>query len=120
MKGKDNLGELLGIHVLEVKDGFAKLTMRITKNHTNGVGITHGAAIFALADCAFAEAANFGDKVGIAIQAEIKFLKPSIEGDTLTAEATRISEGRTFGFYNIAVLKEQKTIAFFSGIAYKQ
>ncbi len=119
MKGKDYLRELLGIQIVEVKDGYSKLIMKITKNHTNGIGITHGAAIFALADCAFAEAANYEDKVGIAIQADIKFLKPSSEGDTLTAEANRVSEGKTFGFYDIAVKNSEKTVALFSGVAYK-
>jgi acyl-CoA thioesterase len=120
MKGTDNLREILGIQIIEVADGQAKLTMKITKNHTNGIGITHGAAIFAIADCAFAEAANYGDKVGIAIQADIKFLKPSFEGDTLTAEAKRVSEGKTFGFYDITIRNQEKTVALFSGVAYRQ
>lgn len=119
MKGKDHLREILGIQIVEVDDGQAKLSMKITKNHTNGIGITHGAAIFALADCAFAEAANYEDNVGIAIQADIKFLKPSSEGDTLTAEANRVSEGKTFGFYEIIVKNNEKTIALFSGVVYK-
>jgi acyl-CoA thioesterase len=119
MRGKDHLREMLGIQIIEVDDGHSKLTMKVTKDHTNGIGITHGAAIFALADCAFAEAANYEDKVGIAIQADIKFLKPSAEGDTLTAEANRVTEGKTFGFYDIRVKNNDKTIALFSGIAYK-
>ena len=120
MKGKDNFRELLGIQVLEVRDGYAKMSMKITENHLNFVGFTHGGAIFALADCAFAEAANSGDKLAVAIQADIKYLRPSSEGDVLTAEASRVSEGKTFSLYNIAVRKEEKTVAVFSGLAYKQ
>lgn len=119
MKGKDNLRENLGIRILETQDGYSKLTMKITKRLTNGLGIAHGAAVFALADCAFAEAANYEDKVGIAIQADIKFMKPSSEGDTLTAEAKRVSEGKTFGFYDIEVKNNERTVALFSGVAYK-
>jgi acyl-CoA thioesterase len=120
MKGKDSFRELLGIQVIEVKDGYAKMSMKVTKHHTNFHGVTHGGAIFALADCAFAEAVNFGDKMAVAVQVSINFLRPSAEGDTLTAEAVRVSEGKTFGLYNITVRKEDKIVAVFSGLAYKQ
>ncbi len=106
--------------MLEVKDGYAKMSMKVTKDHTNFHGVTHGGAIFALADCAFAEAVNFGEKMAVAVQVSINFLRPSAEGDTLTAEAVRVSEGKTFGLYNIAIRKEDKIVAVFSGLAYKQ
>ena len=120
MKGKDNFGELLGIKVSEVKEGYAKATMTITKEHTNFHGFTHGGAIFSLADCAFAEAVNFSGTVAVAVQVSINFLRPSSESDTLVAEAVKVSEGRTFGLYNINVRKDDKIVAVFSGLAYKQ
>jgi acyl-CoA thioesterase len=119
MKGTDKFREILGIQVIEVKDGYAKLSLKITKNHTNSLGAAHGGAIFALADCAFAEASNCGDKVAVAVQVSINFLKPAFEGDTITAEATRVSDGRTLGLYHINITKQDKKIAFFSGLAFK-
>jgi acyl-coenzyme A thioesterase PaaI-like protein len=50
----------------------------------------------------------------------INFLKPSVEGDTLTAETTRVSDGKTIGLYHVTVKKEDKTIAFFSELAFKK
>jgi hypothetical protein len=38
----------------------------------------------------------------------------------LTAEAVRVSEGKTFGLYNINVYKEEKIVAVFSGLVCKQ
>jgi acyl-CoA thioesterase len=119
MKGKDLFREILGIQVLEVKDGYAKLSLKITKNHTNSLGAAHGGAIFALSDCAFAEAANYGDNVAVAVQVNINFLKPAFEGDTLTAEAIRVSDGRKLGLYHVTITKQSKKIAFFSGLAFK-
>lgn len=119
MKGKDLFREILGIQVLEVKDGYAKLSLKITKNHTNSLGAAHGGAIFALSDCAFAEAANYGDNVAVAVQVNINFLKPAFEGDTLTAEAIRVSDGRKLGLYHVTITKQNKKIAFFSGLAFK-
>ena len=95
MRGNDHFGELLGVKVLEVKSGYAKLSLKITKNHLNFSGFVHGGVIFALADCAFAEASNF-DRQAVAVQVNINYIRPSSEGDTLTAEASRVSEGKTF------------------------
>jgi acyl-CoA thioesterase len=119
LKGTDHFRELIGVKVIDVKDGYAKMSLPITKEHTNFVGFTHGGVIFALADCAFAEAVNFGDKQAVAVQVSINYLKPSSEGDTLIAEATRISEGKTFVLVNVTVSKEDKPVALFSGLAYK-
>ncbi len=120
MKGIDHLAEVLGIQVQETKDGYSKVSMKIEKIHTNALGFTHGGAIFSLADYAFAQACNYGDNVAVALQASINYLKPSAEGDVLTAEAVRVSEGRTTGLYHVTVRKDEKTIAFFSGVAYKK
>ena len=116
---KDYFKELLGVEILEVGDGFSNAQMNVTKNHTNFHGFTHGGAIFALADCAFAEAVNFGEQKAVAVQVSINFLRPSFVGDVLIAKAKRVSEGKTFGLYEIAITKEEKTVAVFTGLAYK-
>jgi acyl-CoA thioesterase len=118
MKGTDYFREHLGVKVLEVKDGYAKVSMKIAKEHTNSLGAAHGGVIFALADCAFAEASNF-ENVAVAVQVSINFLKPAFEGDTLTAEAVRVSEGKTLGLYHVTICGQDKKIAFFSGLAFK-
>jgi acyl-CoA thioesterase len=120
MKGTDRFCELLGIKPIELKDGYAKLTMKVAKEHTNALGFTHGGVIFSFADCAFAEASNFGDKIAVAVQVSINFLRPTVEGDVLTAEANKISDGKTFSVYSITVKKDDKTVAVFNGLAYKQ
>lgn len=120
LKGNDHFAEALGIKVLETKDGFAKVMMKVEKIHTNALGFTHGGVIFSLADYAFAQACNFGDNVAVAVQVSINFLKPSVEGDILKAEATRVSEGKTTGLYQVTVRKDDKPIALFTGLAYKK
>jgi len=120
MKGEDHFAVALGMQIIESKDGYAKVAMKVAKNHTNALGFTHGGAIFSLADYAFAHACNFGDNVAVAAQVSINFLKPSIEGDTLTAEAIRVSEGKTSGLYHVTVKNQEKLVAFFSGLAFKK
>jgi acyl-CoA thioesterase len=116
---KDNFRESLGINVLEVKDGYAKMSLKVKKEHINIAGFTHGGVIFSLADCAFAEAVNFGDKKAVAIQVSINYLRPTSEGDLLNAEATTISDSRTLVLCNVVVKKDEKDVAIFSGLAYK-
>jgi len=94
--------------------------MKVQKTHTNALGFTHGGAIFSLADYAFAHACNFGDNVAVALQVSINFLKPSVEGDLLTAEAVRISDGKTTGIYQVTVRKDDKPVALFTGLAFKK
>ena len=118
MRETDHFGELLGIQVLEVKSGYAKISLKISKKHLNFSGFVHGGVIFGLADCAFAEASNF-DSPAVAVQVSINYIRPSVEGDTLTAEATRVSDGKTFSLFSITISKEEKTVALFSGLAYK-
>jgi acyl-CoA thioesterase len=108
------------MQVLEAKDGYAKVSMKIKKIHTNALGFTHGGAIFSLADYAFAQACNFGDNVAVAVQVSINYLKPSVEDDNLIAEATRVSDGKTMGLYQVMVRKEEKTVALFTGLALKK
>jgi len=120
MKGNDHFAEMLGIQLVEAKDGYAKVIMKVAKNHTNALGFTHGGAIFSLADYAFAHACNCGDNVAVAVQVSINFLKPSVEGDVLTAEATRVSDGKTTGLYQVTVKREEKAVAFFTGLAFKK
>ena len=120
MKGTDYFAEELGIKLVEAKDGYSRVSMKVEKKHTNALGFTHGGAIFSLADFAFAHACNFGDNVAVAVQVSINYLRPSVEGDILTAEAARVSDGKTMGLYNIIVKNKEKTVAFFSGLAFKK
>ena len=119
MKGTDSFRELLGIQLVELRKGYAKMSMKITKKHTNAHGFTHGGVLFSLADCAFAEAVNFGDEQAVAVQVSINYLRPTKEGDLLTAEANTVSDGKTLALCSVAVKSEEKDVALFSGLAYK-
>ena len=119
MNGTDYFRELLDIKILEIKDGYAKMSMQITKKHTNAHGFTHGGVLFSLADCAFAEAVNFGERQAVAVQVSINYLRPTVEGDVLVAEANTVSDGKTLALCSVVVRKEDKDVAMFSGLAYK-
>ena len=56
---------------------------------------------------------------GLAVQVSINYLRPTVEGDVLFAEATTVSDGKTLALCSVVVRKEDKDVAMFSGLAYK-
>ena len=53
---QDKFAEHVGIELLDVSEGYARAALEIKPHHLNAVGILHGAALFSLADLAFAVA----------------------------------------------------------------
>ena len=52
MKTKNPFWSLIGMELLEVKKGWAKIRLPFTKKLANGIGVAHGGAIFSPADSA--------------------------------------------------------------------
>ena len=50
----DEVARSLGIKLDDIKPGFAKMSLEITGNMLNGLGIGHGGITYTLADTAFA------------------------------------------------------------------
>jgi acyl-CoA thioesterase len=116
----DTFAEHLGIELLEVSQGWAKAKMEIKDHHLNGINITHGGAIFSLADLAFAVASNSHKTVALAINASISFLK-AVSGGTLIAEAKEVSLNPKLATYDIRVTNEANDIiALFQGTVYRK
>ncbi|RLD69552.1 MAG: phenylacetic acid degradation protein, partial [Bacteroidetes bacterium] len=44
---KDRFAEYVGIELVEVSEGRAKVRLKIRQEHLNGVDLVHGGAIFA-------------------------------------------------------------------------
>jgi acyl-CoA thioesterase len=106
----------MGITMGEVREGYAVCQMHVRELHLNGHRVCHGGFVFTLADTAFAYACNSRNKTTLAASAMIDFLKPSHEGDVLTAHAQeQWTEGR-HGVYNITVRNQRgEVVALFRG-----
>jgi acyl-CoA thioesterase len=117
---RDRFAEYNGIKLLEAGDGHARSEMRLTPNHLNGLGIVHGAAIFALADFTFAAASNSRGNVAVAINANISYMK-TVSTGTLYAEAKEVSINHRLGTYTIEVTSEAgELLAIFQGMVYRK
>lgn len=117
---KDAFAKYNGIELVEIGQGTAKAVMTVGAEHLNGVGIVHGAAIFSLADFAFAAASNSYGVVAVAINANISFVKAATEG-TLTAIAKEQSINRKLATYAIDVTDaDGELVATFQGMVYRK
>lgn len=83
----DAFAKLIGAHLTETSDGYAKAEMLVTPRHLNGVGTCQGGAIFTLADLAIAACLNSHKQVTVSAGANITYVNPGKNGATLVAEA---------------------------------
>ena len=103
----------LGLERLSIKPGHAKVAMTVLPAMVNGIGITHGGAIFTLADAAFLLASNSYNERTVAAHCCISYLQPARVGDRLVATATQIVRSVRSGIYDVSVTLENTVIAEF-------
>ncbi|OPX55597.1 acyl-CoA thioesterase [Oceanospirillum multiglobuliferum] len=116
MYQRDYAAIALEMKILEVDAGFARLSMVIRKDMSNGHGMCHGGMIFSLADTAFAYACNSYNTTTVAAGCNIEYIAPGMLGDTLIAEAREVTVSGRSGIYDVAIRNQDgKAIAFFRG-----
>ncbi len=100
---------LLGIEMLDVKKGWAKLQLPFAKKLTHPYGIAHGGVIFSLADSAVAMAllglVEKGERF-TTVEMNINYVSPFREGN-ITAEARIINKGSRIALGDVDVRDDQ-------------
>lgn len=121
IKENDKFGRMVGVEIIETRPGYARVILKVEEKHLNSVSITHGGAIFSLADTAFAIASNSRGKVALALNMSINFLKATQHGSVLTATATEDKLTNRTGLYRIIVADETgDVVAVAEGLAYRK
>jgi len=115
MLAADRSSALLGIHVLSAQAGRAVAAMTVPREGTNGHGIAHGGLVFALADTAFACAANSQAPGSATAAASIVYVGPAQVGDELTAEAQVRHAGERQSLVDVTVRCGERVVAEFRG-----
>jgi len=116
MMEDDRASRHLGIELLDVGPGRARMQLKVRPEFTNGHGICHGGYIFLLADTTFAYASNSHNQRAVAAGCSIEFLAPAHDGDTLTAEGVEQHLAGRHGIYDMRVHDQRgKLIALFRG-----
>ncbi|SMX51093.1 hydroxyphenylacetyl-CoA thioesterase PaaI [Actibacterium lipolyticum] len=114
----DGASQWVGLELLGVDEGFARIALVVQAHHANGHGMCHGGVIFTLADSAFAFACNSYNQVTVAQHNSITYIAPGRVGDRLIATATEVSRTGRSGIYDVSVHDpEEKLIASFRGLS---
>ena len=121
MQQRDQFARHLGIELLDVRSGSSRTRLRLKPYMTNGLGLPHGAIIFAVADFAFAAACNSYGDTAVALSMDIHFLSSPDPGTSLICEAEEIHRTRRTGLYRMRVTDEDgRLVAELHGMAYNK
>jgi acyl-CoA thioesterase len=116
MWAEDHASRGLGMELIDIGPGRARIAMTVTKAMVNGHGTCHGGYIFTLADSAFAFACNSHGPRSVAQQCAVTYLAPGREGMRLIAEASERQRGPRSGITDVTVRDEAgNVIAEFRG-----
>jgi acyl-CoA thioesterase len=118
---QDPFACFLGIELLELGQGYSKVSMTVGEQMLNFHGIPHGGALFSLADAAFAAASNSHGQTAVALNVSINYLAVVPVGARLYAEAKEESLGNRTALYRLAVTTEDGTlVALAHGTVYRK
>jgi acyl-CoA thioesterase len=117
---RDRASQALGMGLVEIRPGYARMTMSVRADMVNGHQSCHGGFIFALADSAFAFACNSYNLATVGAGCSIDYLAPGREGDLLTAEAVELVLAGKTGIYDVRISnQEARTVAVFRGKSHR-
>lgn len=116
MWARDRASQALGMRLVAVRPGYARLAMTVREDMLNGHHRCHGGLIFALADSAFAVACNSHNQVAEGAGCSIEYLAPGRPGDVLGAEAVELALAGKSGVYDVTVRDQDgRMVAVFRG-----
>jgi acyl-CoA thioesterase len=106
----------LGIELVDPDPARVTVRMPITVGHLNFYDVTHGGALFSIADCAFSLASNAHGDRAVAIDTHLALTAGTTVGAVLTATAEEITRGRTVATYRVIVSRDDgKVCGLFTG-----
>ena len=118
MLAADTASTALGMELLDVGAGRARVRMTVRPDMLQGHGTCHGGLVVTLADTAFAAACNSrGEGPSVAASADVTWVRPAFAGDVLLADAREdVRTGRS-GVTDVTVRREadDEVVALFRG-----
>ena len=110
------VASFLGLKLLELSHGFARVSMVMKPEYINFNGMIFGGIISAVADQAFAYATNSVINPNVAAQFNIHFITAAEEKDELSAECRVVKSGKRVCVSEIRVTNQEgKLIATATG-----
>jgi len=112
MATKNPFWSLLGMEIIEIKKGWAKIRLPFSEKLANGIGVAHGGAIFSPADSAVGMAliglVNQDENIST-LEMKINFMKPVKSGEII-AEAKIVHRGSQTAIGDVDVRDEKNNL----------
>ncbi len=112
METKNPFWSLLGMEILEIKKGWAKIRLPFSEKLANGNGVAHGGAIFSPADSAVGMALigliNKDENIST-LEMKINYLRPFTSGE-IVAEAKIVHKGTMTAIGDVDVRDEKDNL----------
>ena len=115
MWAADAASAALGMRLVELGPGRARVSMAVRPDMVNGHDLCHGGLIASLADSTFALACNSRGPVTVAAGFEVDFLEPARLGQVLEADAREVALRGRSGLYDVTVRVGDTVVAEFRG-----
>lgn len=110
---EQSFARTLGMHVADVRHGYARLELDVRQGLKQPAGVLHGGATFGLADTAVAIAMRplYGiEAVLLTIEMKINYLEPIVDG-TVVAEAYVLRSSRRSAYAEVDLWAHGKLAA---------
>lgn len=111
-KTENPFWSLLGMELIAVKKGWAKIRLPFTEKLDNGIGIVHGGAVFSPADSAVGMALvgllNKDETIST-LEMKINYIKP-FQGGEIVAEAKIIHRGTMTAIGDVEVRDDKDNL----------
>ena len=111
----DAVARSLGITLGAVEAGRVEIRMPVAAAMVNGHGLVHGGYLFLLADTALAFCCASLDKPSVTRTADIAFLAPAREHDTLVATAAVRADAGRATIIDVRITSGETVLAEFRG-----
>jgi acyl-CoA thioesterase len=111
----------LGIELIDIKPGCARVRMKFGKEIENIFGMAHGGAVFSLIDEAFQVASNSHGTVAVALNVQVSYIQAAEPGETLYAEMKEVDRSKRLSHY-LGEVKDSRDrlIATCQAVAYRK
>jgi len=120
MMEHDAFSKWLGIELVVIEKGYAKIKLTVRDEMLNGFGIAHGGIAYSLADSALAFAGNSHGQKAVSTNTSIAHFSEVKPGDVLTAVTHEVNKGRRVAHYQVNVTnQDDDDIALFNGSIYR-
>lgn len=111
LRNKQNaFGNLVGVHIVEIREGYARSELEVRPELTNPISSLHGGVYFTMADITGGSAAvSHGEQVAT-VDADIRYLRPGLGLKKIVCEAEEIKKGKQLFVYRLDIKDEEGTV----------